>query len=36
MVDPRTADDGAVEAFVESFAGTMGRDYRQTKGRRGR
>jgi uracil-DNA glycosylase family 4 len=36
MVDPREAPTGAVEDFVEAFAETMGRDYRQTKGRRGR
>jgi uracil-DNA glycosylase family 4 len=36
MVDPREAGGEAIETFVEAFAETMGRDYRQTKGRRGR
>jgi len=36
MVDPTESDDAAVETFVEAFAGLLGRDYRQTKGRRRR
>jgi uracil-DNA glycosylase family 4 len=36
MVDPRRSGPEAVETFVESFSETLGRDYRQTKGRRGR
>jgi len=36
MVPPDDGSPEAIEEFVESFSGLMGRDYRQTKGRRSR
>ncbi|WP_135830038.1 uracil-DNA glycosylase [Halorussus halobius] len=36
MADPREATDDEREAFVDHFLDLMDRDYRQTKGRRGR
>jgi uracil-DNA glycosylase len=36
MIDPTGATDEQREAFLESFSELLGRDYRQTKGRRGR
>lgn len=36
MIDPAEATDEQREAFLESFSELLGRDYRQTKGRRGR
>ena len=36
MVPPADQTDAQREAFVEHFSEEMGRDYRQTKGRRGR
>jgi uracil-DNA glycosylase family 4 len=36
MVDPSVATDEQIEQFREHFQGILDRDYRQTKGRRGR
>lgn len=36
MADPLDQTDAQREAFLEHFLSLMGRDYRQTKGRRGR
>jgi uracil-DNA glycosylase family 4 len=36
MVDPTEGSDEQVETFVEALSDTLGRDYRQTKGRRSR
>jgi len=36
MADPLEASEGEREAFVDHFLALMDRDYRQTKGRRGR
>jgi uracil-DNA glycosylase family 4 len=36
LVDPADASDEQVETFLEHFEDIFGRDYRQTKGRRGR
>ncbi|WP_336364097.1 uracil-DNA glycosylase [Halalkalicoccus salilacus] len=36
MIDPAEASEEEQEAFLESFSELLGRDYRQTKGRRGR
>ncbi|MFC7046257.1 uracil-DNA glycosylase family protein [Halobacteriaceae archaeon GCM10025711] len=36
MVHPAEQSDEQTEVFVESFSALLGRDYRQTKGRRGR
>jgi uracil-DNA glycosylase family 4 len=36
MLAPDEMDDDEYEAFVEHLSAEMGRDYRQTKGRRGR
>jgi uracil-DNA glycosylase family 4 len=36
MIDPADQTDDDREAFVERFSNLLGRDYRQTKGRRGR
>lgn len=36
MIRPAEQTDAQTEEFVEHMAGEMGRDYRQTKGRRGR
>ncbi|WP_132059919.1 uracil-DNA glycosylase [Halorussus amylolyticus] len=36
MADPKTLTDDQKAAFLDHFEGLMGRDYRQTKGRRGR
>lgn len=36
MADPETMSDERREAFLDHFLGLMDRDYRQTKGRRGR
>jgi uracil-DNA glycosylase len=36
MADPLQQTDAEREAFVEHFLALMDRDYRQTKGRRGR
>lgn len=36
MIDPAEATDEQRETFLESFSDVLGRDYRQTKGRRGR
>lgn len=36
MIDPAEASEEEREAFLESFSELLGRDYRQTKGRRGR
>ncbi len=35
-IDPREATDDQYESFVAAMSEIMGRDYRQTKGRRGR
>ena len=36
MIHPAEASDDEVQAFLEAFSNLLGRDYRQTKGRRGR
>lgn len=36
MIPPAEQNDEQREAFLEHFSETLGRDYRQTKGRRGR
>lgn len=36
MVDPTTATDEQIQSFREHFQDVLDRDYRQTKGRRGR